>query len=163
GHVVHFGQPRREPHRAAERLHHRPGAPARAPVVRLRGPPLRRQPRRRDATDDPLGRDPQALPGDPRGGRADPDLLVLRPRVRDPARGAPGADLAPCAPRPPLRRVGGAAWHQAACAASTLATIRFTSSSVATQAASTSAVHSAPSSARNSSFTTSKKVTNWTG
>ncbi len=41
---------------------HRPRAAAPPHVVRLRRPPLRRQPRRRDAADHHLGRDPEALP-----------------------------------------------------------------------------------------------------
>ena len=44
-----------------ERLHHRPRAAAPAPLVRLRHPPLRRQPPGRAAAEDPLGGDPEAL------------------------------------------------------------------------------------------------------
>ena len=49
-----------------------------APVVRLRHPPLRRQPAGRAAADHHLGRDHEALPGNPPAGRAEAQLLDLR-------------------------------------------------------------------------------------
>ena len=64
----------------AERVHHRPRAAAAASVVRLRHPSLRRQPAGRDATDDPVGGNPEALPGDRIDGRAEAHLLQLHPR-----------------------------------------------------------------------------------
>ena len=45
-------------HRGRRPLHHRPRAPAPAPVLRLRHPPLRRQPAGRAAAEDPVGGDP---------------------------------------------------------------------------------------------------------
>ena len=66
-------------------FHHRPRAAAPAPVVRLRHPPLRGQPPGRAAAAHPVGRDPEALPGDrgrrPAGARA----LDVRARVFEPA------------------------------------------------------------------------------
>ena len=53
-----------------ERLHHRPRAAAQPPLLRLRHPSLRRHPPGRDAAEDRLGRDPQALRHDRGGGRA---------------------------------------------------------------------------------------------
>ena len=57
-------------------------APAPAPVVRLRHPPLRRQPPGRAAADHHLGRDPEALPGDPPARRAAAQLLDLHQGLR---------------------------------------------------------------------------------
>jgi hypothetical protein len=56
GHVVHLGQPRRRDGREPQRVHHRPRTAPPAYVVRLWHPPLRRQPRGRDAADHHLGR-----------------------------------------------------------------------------------------------------------
>ena len=64
-----------------ERLHHRSRAPAPSPVVRLRHPSLRRQPARRTAAHDRLGRDPQALPVDRAGEGATANLLQFRERL----------------------------------------------------------------------------------
>ncbi len=70
-----------------ERLHHRPRAAAPAPVVRLRHPPLRRQPPGRDAAAHHLGGDPQALPGDRGGGEPVRAEVLLRARLRTCRRG----------------------------------------------------------------------------
>jgi cytochrome P450 len=51
------------------------------PVVRLRHPPLRRQPPGRAAAEDHLGGDPQALPEDRGDGRAEAGLFELREGV----------------------------------------------------------------------------------
>ena len=93
GHVVHLGQPRRGGDREPQRLRHHPPAAAPPHVVRLRHPPLRRQPRRRDAADHHLGRDPQALPGDRGRRRAGAHLLLVRARLREHAGGDPGPRL----------------------------------------------------------------------
>ena len=78
-----------------ERLHHRPRASAPAPLVRLRHPPLRRQPPGRTAAADHLGRDPEALPDDRGGGRAQARLLDLREGLRTSRRRDPEAELLP--------------------------------------------------------------------
>ena len=69
-----------------ERLRHRPAAGAPAPQLRLRHPPLRRQPPRRTAAAGHLGRDPAALPRHPTARRAQAHLLDLRERLRDACR-----------------------------------------------------------------------------
>ena len=61
GDVVRLGQPRRGCDRASLRLHHRPGAAAHPHLVRLRYSPLRRNPARRAAVEDHLGRNHEAL------------------------------------------------------------------------------------------------------
>ena len=76
-----------------ERVHHRSRAAAPAHVVRLWRSPLRGQPRRRNAADHHLGRDPQALPGDQGGRRADAELVGLCARVREPAGDHPHPQL----------------------------------------------------------------------
>jgi hypothetical protein len=81
GHVVHLRQSRRDDGGPAERIHHRPRAAPPAHELRLRHPPLRRQPRGGDAADDHLGGNPQALPGDQGGGRPRAELVGLRPRL----------------------------------------------------------------------------------
>ena len=73
-----------------ERLHHRPPAPAPAPVLRLRHPPLRGQPPGRAAAEDPVGRDPEALPGDRGHGRAEAGAVELRARHQRAAGAHPG-------------------------------------------------------------------------
>ncbi len=104
-HVVHLGQPRRDGDRESRRLHHRSRAAPPTHVLRLRHPPLRRQPRRRVAAHNHLGGDPQALPQDRIGERADPHLLLLRPRLRKSSRSHPGARLT-SPPNPAMRDDG---------------------------------------------------------
>ena len=86
-----------------ERLHHRPRAAAPARLVRLRHPPLRRQPPGRAAAAGDLGRDPQALPRHPGDGRAQPRRLVLRQGLRADA----GDD-----PHPQLERIDFSLWEK---------------------------------------------------
>jgi cytochrome P450 len=64
GHVVRLRQPRRHGDREPRGVHHRPGAAAPSRVVRLRHPSLRRHAAGRNAAQDRLGGDPQALPDD---------------------------------------------------------------------------------------------------
>jgi cytochrome P450 len=92
-HVVRLGQPRRHGDRKPRRLHHRPREPPTPPVVRLRHPPLRGQPPGRDAAEDRLGGNPQALPEDRGSGRAASRAVDLREGVRDVDGADPGAGL----------------------------------------------------------------------
>ncbi len=61
-------------------FHHRPRPSAPASVVRVRHSSLRRQPAGGTATDDPVGRDHEALPGHRTDGGAEAGLLQLRAR-----------------------------------------------------------------------------------
>ena len=63
-----------------EQLHRRPGASAAASVIRLRHPPLCRQPPRRTATEDPVAGNPDPLPEDRGRWRRATRLLQLYPR-----------------------------------------------------------------------------------
>ena len=80
-HVVHLRQPRQRGDRGRRQLHHRPRASPAASVVWVRYPSLRRQPAGRDATDDTVGGNPEALPGDRGGGGT--ETVVLQPDPRD--------------------------------------------------------------------------------
>jgi cytochrome P450 len=64
-----------------QRLPDRPPPSPLPSVVRLRHPPLRRQPPGRAAAEDHLGGDPQALPEDRGDGRAEAGLFELREGV----------------------------------------------------------------------------------
>ena len=64
GDLVCLRQSRPRGDRRPGQFHHRPRAAAPAPVLRLRHPSLRRQSARRTAVAHPVGRDPDALPGD---------------------------------------------------------------------------------------------------
>jgi cytochrome P450 len=79
--------------RERRRLHHRPPASSPAPVVRLRHPPLRRQPPGRDAAEDRLGRGAETLPPDRGAGRAQAGLFDLREGLRANDGADPGAEL----------------------------------------------------------------------
>ncbi|MEJ0044047.1 MAG: cytochrome P450 [Rhizomicrobium sp.] len=72
-------------------LYRRPRESAAPHFLRLRHPPLRRQPAGGAPAPDHLGRDLQALPGDRGGRRAAARLLDLREGLRAPGRGDPQA------------------------------------------------------------------------